>query len=580
VPAGLTLLLVGFLIGVGVLFAWRRAGHGSAGGGPRVIAVLPFENQGDSTQEYFADGITDEVRGKLSALPGLQVIASGSMREYKHTPKPLTQVAKELGADYLLLARVRWAKNPDGSSQVRVNPELVAVTAGKPVTRWQQPFDAALTNVFQVQAEIAEKVAGALDLALADSVSRQLAEQPTANLPAYDAYLRGTQLFVAQGRSDLPGLRQASTYFKQALALDSSFAPAWAQLSRAQGLLYSNGVPDPALDSASRRAAERAVALAPRLAAAHLALGAYYVNVRGDLARARREFETALRLAPNNATVLRSMALIEHAAGQFDSALAFARQSKQVDPRFASGAVRAGWILRSLRRYPEARVEVDRAMALSPTNIGIREDRTLVELGAGDLDSARAIIRNAPPEMEQGTLVAYFGTYWDLFWVLDDTQQRFLLTLTPSEFDNDRAAWGIVLAQTWWLRGDQAKARAYADSARAAFVAHVKANPTDGQQLLLQGLAEAYMGRKAEAIQDGERGTTMALQSNDATTDPYFQHVLARLYILCGEQEKALDLLEHLLKVPYDLSPGWLRIDPNFAPLRGNPRFERLVKGT
>ena len=433
--------------------------------------------------------------------------------------------------------------------------------------------------MFQVQADIAEQVAGALDLALADSVGRQLAEQPTANLPAYDAYLRGTQIVVAQGRNDLPGLRQAIGYFKEALALDSSFAPAWAHLSRAQGLLYANGVPDPALDSASRQAAERAVALAPRLALARQALGTYYVNVRSDLAGGRRELETALRLAPNNATVLRSMALIEHSAGQFDSALAFARRSKQVDPRFASGAARLGWIFRSLGRYPEARVELDEAMALSPTNIAFRESRVLVELGAGNLDSARAIIRYAPPEIDQSALVAYIGNYWDLFWVLDDAQQRLLLSLTPSEFDNDRGAWGIVMAQTWWLRGDQAKARAYADSARVTFAAHLKANPTDGQQFLFRGLAEAYMGKKAEAIRDGERGVAITRQANDATEGAYFQHVLARLYLLCGEQEKALDLLEHLLQVPYDLSPGWLRIDPNFAPLRGNPRFERLAKG-
>ncbi|HWA15546.1 MAG TPA: serine/threonine-protein kinase, partial [Gemmatimonadales bacterium] len=141
IPAGLALLLIGFLVGAGVLFAWRK---GSASPAPRTraIAVLPFDNQGDSTQDYFADGITDEVRGKLTVLPGVVVIASNSSRAYRNSDKPLEQVAGELGADYLLMAKVRWARSSDGSIQVRVSPELVAVTGGKPTTRWQQGFDA------------------------------------------------------------------------------------------------------------------------------------------------------------------------------------------------------------------------------------------------------------------------------------------------------------------------------------------------------------------------------------------------------------------------------------------------------
>jgi tetratricopeptide (TPR) repeat protein len=272
------------------------------------------------------------------------------------------------------------------------------------------------------------------------------------------------------------------------------------------------------------------------------------------------------------------MSLILQASGEPDSALVLAWQAVQVDPRYASASLRVGWLLRSLRRYPEARVAFDRAMALAPAAINNRQHRVLVELGDGNLDSARAIIRNAPPEIDHSQLVSFFGNYWDLFWVLDDADQQLLLTLSPSDFDGDRAAWAIVKAQTLWLRGDQAKARAYADSARAASVEYLKASPGDAQQLLFLGLAEAYMGKKAEAIRDGERGAQLAMQARDATTDPYYQHVLTRIYVLCGEQEKAIDLLEHLLKVPYDLSPKWLRIDPNFAPLKGNPRFERLVK--
>jgi tetratricopeptide (TPR) repeat protein len=174
-------------------------------------------------------------------------------------------------------------------------------------------------------------------------------------------------------------------------------------------------------------------------------------------------------------------------------------------------------------------------------------------------------------------LAAYFGNYWDLFWVPDDAGQQLLLTLTPAEFDDDRGTWAIVLAQTWWIRGDKTRARAYADTARIATLATLETATGDGQRLLFLGLAQAYMGQKAEAIRNGERGIAAVHPDQDASNGPYFRHVLARLYVAAGEYDKAIDQLQALLKMPYDLSPGWLRIDPNFAPLKGNPRFERLV---
>jgi tetratricopeptide (TPR) repeat protein len=136
-----------------------------------------------------------------------------------------------------------------------------------------------------------------------------------------------------------------------------------------------------------------------------------------------------------------------------------------------------------------------------------------------------------------------------------------------------------VRAQTYYLRGDQAKARVYADSARIAFEDQLRAAPEDGQRHAFQGLALAYLGRKAEAIQEGQRAVALWPISRDANNGAYIQHQLVRIYLLVGEPEKALDQLEPLLKIPYELSPGWLRIDPTFAPLKGNPRFERLVAG-
>jgi TolB-like protein len=199
------------------------------------------------------------VRSKLAGIAGLSVIARGSSNQYRHTSKTPEQIARELGADYLLTATVRWGK-ADGSSRVRVSPELVEVGPGHaPRTRWSQPFDAALTDVFQVQGEIAGKVASALDVALADIAQRKLEEAPTANLAAYDAYLKGR----ATVGSDPATLRRAIKYYEQAVALDSTFVPAWRRLAAARSSLYFNGVPTPQLAAEAKSAAERAAALEP-----------------------------------------------------------------------------------------------------------------------------------------------------------------------------------------------------------------------------------------------------------------------------------------------------------------------------
>jgi hypothetical protein len=163
--------------------------------------------------------------------------------------------------------------------------------------------------------------------------------------------------------------------------------------------------------------------------------------------------------------------------------------------------------------------------------------------------------------------------------VLDEDQQDVLLRLTPRPFDDNRAAWGIALAATYALRGDKMRTQAYADSARVGFEEGLKAAPNDPQGHGLLGVTLGYLGRKADAIREAERGVAILPVSKDAYGGPYGQLQLVRTYILVGEQEKALDQLEPLLKIPFYLSPGWLKIDPTFDPLRKNPRFEKIVKG-
>jgi len=563
----------------GALLLRRTHKGGSEAGGLKRLAVLPFENLGAPQDDYFADGIADEVRGKLTSLPGLQVIARGSSTPYKKTTKTPKQIAEELNVSYLLTATLRWEK-VGGSSRVHVSPELVDVThPDAPISKWQQPFDAALTDVFQVQSDIATRVAQALGVVLGAGEEERLTEKPTQNLAAYDAFLRGEEASRSLAAADSASLRRAIVHYEQALALDPSFAQAWVELSRAHSFNYSNSVPTPAEREQARAAAERALALAPDLPAAHLALGDYYQATLGDWLRAAEQYALGRQKAPRDADLLVGTALVQQNTGHWEEGLASLRQAQAIDPRSALTARRLARTLLLLRHYTEARETADRGLALAPRSLGILETKVILFLAQGDLEGARSVLKAAPRQVDPKALVAYMATYNNLTWVLGEEQQTLLLRLPPAAFGDDRLAWGMSLAQTASLRGDAGKVRQYAEAARAAAKAQLRDAPEDATRHVLLGLALAFLGHKEDAVKEGERGVALVPVAKDAYDGPYYQHQLARIYIRVGEPEKALDHLEPLLKIPYVLSPGWLKIDPNFDPLRKNPRFQKLVAG-
>ncbi|HEY2897898.1 MAG TPA: serine/threonine-protein kinase, partial [Gemmatimonadaceae bacterium] len=183
VPLAALTLGLGFVIGVGLLFAWRSKGTptspGASASGAVRLAVLPFENEGDSADGYFADGMTEAVHDKLTSLPGLEVVGTASSRQYRGTAKTPQQIGQELGVRYILEGRVRWAKAPGGASRVRVSPELIDASSAS--DKWAQPFDAPLTDVFQVQGDIAAKVAQSLQVALTPAAQQTLAARPTSD---------------------------------------------------------------------------------------------------------------------------------------------------------------------------------------------------------------------------------------------------------------------------------------------------------------------------------------------------------------------------------------------------------------
>ncbi len=576
VPIAAAALVLGILIGLGVLFAWRR-GQGSGGAtGPRVLAVLPFENLGDSADAYFADGVTDEVRTKLSRVAGLEVIARGSSNQYRETTKHAQDIARELGAGYLLTGTVRWIKSADGASRVRVTPELVEVQPGlAPRTRWGEQFDAGLTDVFQVQADIAGKVVSALDVALADSVREELVSKPTESVPAYDAFLKGE---AAYQRGTLGDQRRAMEFYQEAIRLDSNFAFAWAKLARTAGVIYVNTGGTRELEGISRQAAERARRLAPNQPESYSGQSFYEGYVLGDPARALATAEAGLSSWPNNAELLGTAAGVEQTLGRFESAVARLERAFAVDPRSETISRRMGYALMVLRRFPEAKTAFTRGLTLAPGSVFALQNAALLGLMQGDVEPLRKIAADRSSGLSEDEFIAYLAQTEELTWALERPHQDRLLQLAPELFDNERPAWAIVRANLYWLRGDRAKMRMWGDTAEKAFAAVLREAPDDAQQTAVHGVALAYAGRYDEAIRQGKRGLELQPPSKDMYFGPYIQHQLVRIYLLAGQPERALDTLEPLLEMPYTLTPAWMKIDPMFDPLRKSPRFQKLVE--
>jgi serine/threonine-protein kinase len=581
-PVAALALILGLLIGAGALFALRR-GHPDAGdaGAGRVVAVLPFENLGDSADAYFADGVADEVRTKLTQVSGLVVIGRSSSTQYRGTTKRPVEIARELGADYLLTGTVRWEKAAGTASRVRVTPELVEAHPGQSErTRWGQQFDASLTNVFQVQGEIATKVADALGVALADSVRGGLAASPTTSLDAYDAFLKGEEASGGMSRNDPPSLNRALVHYRRAVALDSAFIPAWTQLSRVYTSLYANVSPRAEWAEQGLHAAEQSRRLGPNRPDGFLALGLYQSRVLRNNDQAALTFEGGLKLAPSDLPMIGAMGNIERTRGNWSEAVALGRRAVELDPRSPLAASRLGYNLLCVRRYPEAEAAYERALSLAPTNLIFIENRAMLALAQGDRPRAERLARTPPPGVDSVELAYTFARFEELGWLLDDAQQRRLLQLGPDVYDGDRGSWGLVNAQLYAMRGQPAAARAYADSARVAFEAAIQEAPDDAQQHALLAVSLAFLGRRDGAVREAERGVELMPMEKDAYFAPYIQLQLARVQMMVGSKDKAVELLKPLVEVPNTLSKAWLRVDPTFDPLRNHPGFQALVAGT
>jgi len=575
VAAALAIVLIVGAVGYGV------SGRRGTTSGPlpvanrKILAVLPLENRGASADEYFTDGLSEAIVTRLGSIRSLGVIAWQIVCQYTGTTKSPQQIGRELGAEYVLEGTVRWEKPPRGPSQVRVSPTLIRVSDGTQL--WADQYDTTLAGVFALQANLATRVTGALDIALADAERRLLEDRPTANLQAYDAYLRGRAAIDKDW--DVADLKTALQMFERAVTLDSIFAVAWAWSSFAHVAWYWNYVDrDPAQLTVGKAEADRALRLAPDLPEAHGALGWYlYAGLR-DWDRALKQYTQARHARPSDPYLTVMLGAINEHKGKWNEALRYAHEAMLLSPLNGGFAGGLGNSYTRQREFTAANYHYDRALALTPQSVGGRLEKALGHLNlTGDLESAQRLFPDVSENIAPTGFEDILITLSDVVLLLSNEQQSKLLRLSPAALSGDTASLALAKAVVYRWRHALRLAHASFDSARAVLERAVRRRPDDHVYHALLGLALAGLGRGDEAEREGERAVALLPVSRDALDGALLPANLARIYVLLGDRDKAIDQLALVLSRPGPLSPNWLKADPFWDPLRGSPRFERLA---
>ncbi len=561
--------------------AWFIRDTGATSDSRPILVVLPFDNLGPSEDEYFAHGISDAITARLASLNGLGVISRTTAIQFEDSEKTPQEFAAEVGADYVLGGTIQRERPSDPKSKVRIIPQLIRASDDTHV--WANTYAEDMIEVFQVQSEIAERVARAMDLTLLEPERRSLVARPTLNVEAYDYYLKGHDyLEGTRGSGDANARRIAVDMFEQAVGLDSSFALAYAELSLAHIWLYSHFV-DPTNErlSRSKAAVDRALKLDPDLPAAHMALGHYYywgAVPNPDLAL--EEFKLVALREPNNAYARSLIGVLEAARGEWEEALANAALAADLDPREPELAAGAGSFYLLARYYEDAERYLNRSLALAPDLYEAHVNKIALYLRwQGDKVRAREAVADMGERVTAGQVATALVEVAPVLVASGDYDTLFT-QLTPASISGPFPFdYLYVKAEFYRLRNQPEQARAYYDSLLTVLDQLPPERADDPVVNVLFGVAHAGLGQKTEAIQRAKIIESLATAGEDGLRSSQMLMSLVGIYSLVGDYDAAIDNIQHLLAVPSLISLPYLKVAELPGNLRQHPRFQQLVSG-
>jgi TolB-like protein len=573
--AAVAALLLIAVLGVG-FWTLRRSQEKSISAGGAIpfksIAVLPFENlSADPENAYFATGVQNEILTRLAKIAALKVISHTSTQQYPSHPGNLSEIARQLGVANVLEGSVQRA-----ADQVHINVQLIRAATDEHL--WAESYDRKLENIFGVEADVATAVADALKAKLSGGEQRALQKRSTNSQEAYEAYLRGLA-YSLRPFYESEDNRTAIKYFGEAARLDPKFALAWAWLGSESALGYFNRIDTdfPTLREAAKHAAAKAIELQPDLAEAYLAQGYSHYYGEDDYDSAIASFEKATSLSPNNSDVFRALGLIYRRKGEWQRSLDYLREATELDPRNTLFLSDLEGTLMGLRQYSAALKIDDQILDIVPGNPDAQWEKISNYQAQGNLPAAAQVLSTLHSKADYSLLAAQVDQ-----WIYERRYADAIASLKEALPKSDAPWWfklryGERLARLQQLSGDSLGARATwqqlqteAESVRRA----------KGENFSALQLASAYLalgGDEIKAFAILEHVTAMPFFSKDVWARSFWTVGIAEFAVQAGKKDLALEQLATSARNAVGVDYGDLKFNPVWDPLRGDPRFEKIV---
>jgi tetratricopeptide (TPR) repeat protein len=467
-------------------------------------------------------------------------------------------------------------------SRVRVNAQLIDARTDSQL--WAERYDRDVADVFAIESELAGKIVAQLQAQISPSEKADIEQKPTADLAAHDLYIRAKTLITNAVFStpQAESLFEAVRLLNEAIERDPAFALAYYQLAHTHDLLYFTGTDHaPARLALADAAIQSLTRLLPNSGEAHLALAKHLYWGYLDYDRARNELSVAQKSLPNEPWAFVLAGYIDRRQGRWDESTENLERAVELDPQNPAILQQLALSYDSLRRYADEKRVYDRAIAVTPKDAALRAARAEIELNwHADprplLSTVEAFVANDSSEAKHLAWVWIRGALCKR----DFDGARRSLAAVPNDgcYDDSipfpRAWCEGVVAQ---FRDDKAAAHAAFTSVHAEAAKMVAEQPNYAEGVCVLGMVDAALGHKDEAIREGRRAVELMPVSKDAIRGPLFIQYLAVIYAWTGEKDLALEQLSVAARIPSHLSYGYLRLHPYWDPLRGDPRFEKIV---
>ena len=544
----------------------------------KSIAVLPFENlSSDKENAFFADGVQDEILTDLAKIADLKVISRTSVMQYKTgTQRNLREIGRQLGVAHLLEGSVQRAPN-----KVRVNAQLI--DARTDAHKWAQVYDRPLDDAFAIQSEIAKAIADQLQARLSPNEKAAIEKPPTTDLAAFDLYVRATEALDAapNSQNSKEKFLEAVSLFEQAIAHDPAFLNAYCKLAQAHDQLYLiSGEHTAERLALAEDAVTQALRLQPEAPEAHLARAGHLYS-KLDYDGARAEMEIARRTLPNDPRVFQWSGYIDRRQGRWEESARSLERALELDPQNFVLLNQISSSYDFLREYTKEAAVLERALGLKPNDLDTRISRAQLEVHwKADPRPMRAIIESVIHANPRSAAGLAPSRIFLAFAERDPTAgEQALVDLAQNSFGPDAMRFPRAYGEGLFarLKGDAMAAQASFTKARIEQQKIVDAQPDYGPALCVLGLIDAGLGRKEDAIREGRRAAELMPPTKDSINGAHIMNYLAVIYAWVGEKELAIEQLTRCLQTPGRGSYGQLRLFPQWDPLRGDPRFEKIV---